>query len=231
MSIIRIYGWRQNDLVQAQSNGVLWAARAYGAALHTAEPSCCIVIVQHVERKGWWGLRSSVCGGRHGSAGRYRQRRARERRFNNRLHDRLHDSWEEALLALRPDVHHCSAPAPSSEHMNVARALVLRVGDATAASQFARMFTQGYPTAMQPLVAGVAGERLKAQELPAPTRKRDRVTVPGSKERLAVWQGFGADVPELRDVAVRLLSAHATSAARECNWSLWGRIIALRALL
>ena len=77
---------------------------------------------------------------------------------------------------------------------------------------------------MQPLVAGAAGERLKAEELPAPTRKRDRVTVPGSKERLAVWQKFGADVPELREVAVRLLSAHATSAAPERNWSLWGCI-------
>ena len=38
-----------------------------------------------------------------------------------------------------PDGHHCSAPALSSEHMNAARALVLRVGGATAASQFARI--------------------------------------------------------------------------------------------
>ena len=80
-------------------------------------------------------------------------------RFNNKSYD----SWEEALLALRPDGHHCSAPALSSEHMNAARALVLRVGGATAASQSARMITQGYPTAMQPLGAGVAGNRLKAQ--------------------------------------------------------------------
>jgi hypothetical protein len=29
---------------------------------------------------------------------------------------------------------------------------------------------------------------------------------------------------ELRDVALRLLSAHATSTASERNWSLWGRI-------
>jgi hypothetical protein len=34
---------------------------------------------------------------------------------------------------------------------------------------------------------------------------------------------FGEDTPELRNVAVRLLSAHATSAASERNWSLWGR--------
>ena len=49
VSIIRIHGWRQNDLVQALSNEVLRAAHACGAALHTAEPSCCIVIVQYVE--------------------------------------------------------------------------------------------------------------------------------------------------------------------------------------
>jgi hypothetical protein len=108
--------------------------------------------------------------------------------------------------------------------MDAARALVLRVGGATAAAQFARMFTQGYPKAMQHIVAGVAGERLKAEARAAPARKRDRCNVAGSKERLAVWQKFGSDVPELRDVALRLLSAHATSAAPEGNWSLWGRV-------
>ena len=68
--------------------------------------------------------------------------------------------------------------------------------------------------------------RLKAEELSSAARKRDRAIVPGSKERLAVWKKFGADIPELRDVAVRLLSAHATSysAAPVRNWSLWGRI-------
>jgi hypothetical protein len=123
-----------------------------------------------------------------------------------------------------PDGQHCSAGALSATHMDAARALVLRVGGATAAAQFARMFTQGYPKAMQHIVAGVAGERLKAEARAAPARKRDRCNVPGSKERLAVWQKFGSDVPELRDVALRLLSAHATSAAPERNWSLWGRV-------
>jgi hAT family C-terminal dimerisation region len=108
--------------------------------------------------------------------------------------------------------------------MDAAHALVLRVGGPTAASQFARLFTQGYPKGMQTLVSGVATERLKLEVLPAPARKRDRATVPGSRERLAVWQRFGADVPELRYVALRLLSVHATSAAPERNWSLWGRI-------
>jgi hypothetical protein len=84
----------------------------------------------------------------------------------------------------------CSAPTMSTAHLEEARALVLRVGGATASVQFARLFTQGYPS---------------------------------SKERVAVWSKFGADISELRDVAVRLLSAHATTAASERNWSLWGR--------
>ena len=101
---------------------------------------------------------------------------------------------------------------------------MLRVGGATAASQFARLFTQGYPKSMQSLVAGTASERLKVQALAQPGRKRDCAVVPSSKERLAVWTKFASDVPELRDVALRLLCAHATSAAPERNWSLWGRI-------
>ena len=81
----------------------------------------------------------------------------------------------------KPDKHHCSALALSSEHMCAARVLVLRVGGATAASQFARLLKPRYPKPMQPLVAGVA-ERLKAEELLALAHKRDRVTVPSSKE-------------------------------------------------
>jgi hypothetical protein len=53
------------------------------------------------------------------------------------------------------------------------------------------------------------------------------VVVPNSKERVAVhrgvWSEFGEDIPKLSNVAVRLLSAYPTSAASECNWSLWGR--------
>jgi hypothetical protein len=66
-------------------------------------------------------------------------------------------------------------------------------------------------------------ERINGEELQQPGRKRDRVVVPNSKERVTVWSKFGEDIPELRNVAVRLLSAHATSAASERNWSLWGR--------
>ena len=40
---------------------------------------------------------------------------------------------------------------------------------------------------------------------------------------MQAWVKVGCDVAELRDVAAKLLSCHATSAATERNWSLWGR--------
>jgi hypothetical protein len=76
---------------------------------------------------------------------------------------------------------------------------------------------------MQSVVAGTAGERIKAAAMQQPGRKRDRVVVPSTKECVAVWFKFGADISDLHDVAVRLLSAHATSAASKRNWPLWGR--------
>jgi hypothetical protein len=48
--------------------------------------------------------------------------------------------------------------------------------------------------------------------------------VPAAAVRIRVWRKFGDSMPELQAVSVRLLSAHATSAATERNWSLWGRM-------
>ena len=47
---------------------------------------------------------------------------------------------------------------------------------------------------------------------------------PGSRERIRTWARFGSEYAALRDVALKLLSCHATSAATERNWSLWGRM-------
>jgi hypothetical protein len=59
-----------------------------------------------------------------------------------------------------------------------------------------------------------------------------RQEVPAAVDCIRVWRKFGASMRELQAVAVRLLSAHATSAATERNWSLWGRInCAARSLL
>jgi hypothetical protein len=60
-------------------------------------------------------------------------------------------------------------------------------------------------------------EHINAEELQQPGCKSDRVAVPNSKERFAVWSKFGEDIPELRNVAVRLLSSHTTSVVSERN--------------
>jgi hypothetical protein len=55
-------------------------------------------------------------------------------------------------------------------------------------------------------------------------QKRTWATIPSAKEQILVWQKFCRAVPERHEAAKRLLRAHATSAASERNWSLWGRI-------
>jgi hypothetical protein len=42
--------------------------------------------------------------------------------------------------------------------------------------------------------------------------------------RVRAWRRGDADYPTLNDVACRLLLAHATSAASERNWSMWGNV-------
>lgn len=114
----------------------------------------------------------------------------------------------------------CCAPIMDEEHMEAAQELVKRIGGPKSVSQFSQLFSQGYPQLMQPVVAGLAAKRK-----PGPVgSKRAREEVPSSLDRLRVWRRFGGKMPELQSVAVRLLSAHATSAATERNWSLWGRM-------
>jgi hypothetical protein len=55
-----------------------------------------------------------------------------------------------------------------------------------------------------------------------PSRNRVLVEVCFSTGRASVWRRFGDDLPVLRDVGLCLLSAHATSAATERKWPLWG---------
>jgi hypothetical protein len=137
-----------------------------------------------------------------------------------------------AAFALDPyyadieDEKHCIAKPLPGNQIQDAMAVVQRVSGDIAAAQFSRLFTTGFPAEMQPFVLSIAQERSKAEGLAVSGthQKRARVIVPSAKERFRVWQKFGSAVPELRDVAKRLLLAHATSAASERNWSLWGRI-------
>lgn len=57
---------------------------------------------------------------------------------------------------------HCTAPALEATHMIAARQLVQRVGGDATEKQFARLFTQVYPSIMQPFVASIAEARSKS---------------------------------------------------------------------
>jgi hypothetical protein len=77
---------------------------------------------------------------------------------------------------------------------------------------------------MQSFVVGLALRRQKDEGPVLLGSKRNRQEVPAAAVRIRVWRKFVDSMPELQAVAVRLLSAHATSAATERIWSLWGRV-------
>jgi hypothetical protein len=77
---------------------------------------------------------------------------------------------------------------------------------------------------MQSVVVGLALQRQKDEGPVLLGSKSNRQEVPAAVVRIRVWRKFGDSMPKLQAVAVRLLSAHATSAATERIWSLWGRM-------
>ena len=129
---------------------------------------------------------------------------------------------------------HYAPPELEAWQMAAAETLVERIGDPAAKSQFNLLTLTGYPSEMQGVAAALAGKRtaLQQQRERAPDvqqvggkrEREERATVPDGHARLNVWRRAGKVMPELQAVALRLLSAHATSAASERNWSLWGRI-------
>jgi hypothetical protein len=77
---------------------------------------------------------------------------------------------------------------------------------------------------MQSVVAGLALQRQQDEGPVLPGSKRNRQEVPAAAVRIRVWRKFGDSMPELQAVPEWLMSAHATSAATELTWSLWGRM-------
>jgi hypothetical protein len=77
---------------------------------------------------------------------------------------------------------------------------------------------------MQSVVVGLALQRQNNEGPVLLGSKSNRQEVPAAAIRIRVWRKFGDSMPELPAVAVRLMSAHATSAATERIWSLWGRM-------
>ena len=76
---------------------------------------------------------------------------------------------------------------------------------------------------MQTWVRGAATASVPAKASTS-NKKRQREAMPSIGMRQNVWVKFGKDLPELRDVVLRLMSCHATSCATERNWSFWGRV-------
>jgi hypothetical protein len=76
---------------------------------------------------------------------------------------------------------------------------------------------------MQSVVVGLALQRRKDEGPVLLGSKRNRQEVAAGAVHIREWRKFGDSMPELQAVAVRLVSAHATSAATERIWSLWGR--------
>jgi hypothetical protein len=101
--------------------------------------------------------------------------------------------------------------------MQAARDLIERVGGTTALHQFNKLQTVGFPSDMQPYIAQMVSTR----DTPVGSKRK---SVPGSRERIRTWAKFGDEFSELKLVAMKLLSCHATSAATERNRSLWGRL-------
>jgi hypothetical protein len=76
---------------------------------------------------------------------------------------------------------------------------------------------------MQSVVVGLALQRQQDEGPVLLGSKRNRQEVPAAAVRIRVWRKFGDSMPELQAVAV-CTAAHATSAAIERIWSLWGRM-------
>jgi hypothetical protein len=91
----------------------------------------------------------------------------------------------------------CCAPVLDDEHMQAAESVIERVGGRTAATQFTRLFSQGYPKKMQSVVAGLALQRQHDGGSVLLGSKRTLQEVPAAADRIRVWRKFGDSMPEL----------------------------------
>jgi hypothetical protein len=114
-----------------------------------------------------------------------------------------------------------NTPTVPMDHEEAARQLIERVGGPTASQQFLTLMSEGWTGTLCQPVAACAQQQETAQ----PMGKRHRPQVASIAQRKGVWRRYGVEVyGALAKVALRLLSMHATSAASERNWALWGRV-------
>jgi hypothetical protein len=113
-----------------------------------------------------------------------------------------------------------SAPLVRSDHEEAAQQLIERVGGPTASQQLDTL-SEGWTGALYRPVAACALQHETAQAM----GKRQRPRVASIAQRKGVWRRYGVEAHgALAKVSLQLLSMHATSAASERNWVLWGRV-------
>jgi hypothetical protein len=106
-------------------------------------------------------------------------------------------------------------------HVEAARQLIERVGGPAASWQFLTLMSEGGTGALCQPVGAYAQQRKTAQSM----GKRQRPQVTSIAQQKGVSTRYGVEIHgALAEVALRLLSTHATSAATERNWALRGRV-------
>jgi hypothetical protein len=114
-----------------------------------------------------------------------------------------------------------NVPLVPSDREEAAQQLIERVGGPAASQQFNTLIAEGWTGAPFRSMAACAQQHETAQAV----GNRQRPHVASIAQRKGVWRRYGVEAHgELAKVALRLLSMHATSAASERNWALWGRV-------
>jgi hypothetical protein len=106
-------------------------------------------------------------------------------------------------------------------HEEAARQLILRVGGPAACGQYLTLMSEGWTGALCQPVGACAQQGETAQSM----GKRQRPKPASIAQRKGTWTRYGVEVHgALAKVSLQLLSMHASSAATERNWALWGRV-------
>jgi hypothetical protein len=106
-------------------------------------------------------------------------------------------------------------PEVEQELFDKAVVLVERVGGEKDGDELRQLMLHGYDKSSSKMIEFLLRKARGGGEAREP---------PASASRVKVWKRGVETYPALCDVACHLLLAHATSAASERNWSLWGQV-------
>jgi hypothetical protein len=118
-------------------------------------------------------------------------------------------------------------PNVPDEHWELAKALVERVGGEQALSQLTELVASGWSSGMPLDIArGCVDSQAKARAASLGSKRKDLNAgkVATLRVRKGLWKKAATSMPELSDVAIRVLCVHPTFCATERNWKMWGRV-------